>query len=150
VQNYFYYALTQQASDPVAFLTSEYKRVLPAFDRKTSDGGRFMWCIAPLCHAAGRKIYRRGIADFVAVQPALAVQADLAANEIQLFDFVPVTATPRPAPKVFHLDFRTPVNKPSVVVFYRAVSDIDYQTVMERVLMNLMRELDAKEAGPRP
>jgi hypothetical protein len=143
VENYFIFALTRSTADPLQFLDSGFQRIPPA-RAFAGDGGRFMWCTAPLCHAAGRKIYRQGIANFMALQPEDAAKAGLAHQEIKLFDFAPLTVAAKKAPEVLALDFTTPVTNPTVVVFHRPVSDTDYRTVMESVLTNLVAELDPK------
>lgn len=85
VQNYFVYCLTRSKEDPIAFLTSG-PHPLPT-------GGRNMWCTAPMLHAAGRKIYRRGQDDFVALRPEVARQQGLADRGIEVFRFVPIRVT---------------------------------------------------------
>jgi hypothetical protein len=145
VENYFIYALTQSTADPVAFLGSGFHRI-PVGRALEGDGGRFMWCTAPLCHAAGRNIYREGIANFMAMQPEDAETAGLADKRIDLFDFVPVTVVPKQPPRVLTLDFKTPVANPRVLAFHRPVSDTDYRTVMESVLANLVADLGRDEA----
>jgi hypothetical protein len=140
VQNYFIYALTESTADPLAFLQSGFQRI-PLGRAFAGDGGRFMWCTAPLCHAAGRNLYRRGIADFLALQPEDAAKAGLADKKIELYDFVPVTVVPKQPPKVLTLDFKTPVKNPRIFTFRRPVTDTDYRTVMESVLANLVAEL---------
>ena len=70
LRNYFVYCLTKSPADPIAFLSSG-PHPLPA-------GNRSMWCTAGLLHAAGRKIYPRGNADFVALTPSEAARAGLA------------------------------------------------------------------------
>jgi hypothetical protein len=141
VENYFVYALTRSEADPVPFLDSGFQKI-PRARAFAGDGGRFMWSTAPLCHAAGRSIYRRVIAEFVALHPDDAEKAGMAAQKIELYDFVPVTAIPKSAPKVLTLDFKTATNDARLVSFHRPVSDKDYKIVMESVLMNLVAELD--------
>jgi len=148
VENYFIYALTASPADPLAFLGSGFQRI-PLGRAFAGDGGRFMWCTAPLCHAAGRNIYRRGIADFLALQPEDAQKAGLAGQKIELYDFVPVTVVPKQLPKVLTLDFKTPVNNPQTLAFRRPVTETDYRTVMESVLANLMAEL-GRDEGKKP
>lgn len=140
VENYFIYALTQSKADPLAFLGSGFQRI-PLGRAMEGDGGWFMWCTGPMCHAAGRSIYRQGIANFMAMQPDEAERAGLADKKIELFDFVPVTVAPKEPPRVLSLDFKKPVADPKVVAFRRAVSDTDYRTVMESVLANLIAGL---------
>jgi hypothetical protein len=136
-----HFALTRSTADPLQFLDSGFQRIPPA-RAFAGDGGRFMWCTAPLCHAAGRKLYRQGIANFMALQPGHAAKAGLAGQEIKLFDFAPTMVAAKKAPEVLTVDFTTPVTNPTVVVFHRPVSDTDYRTVMESVLTNLIAELD--------
>ncbi len=88
VQNFFIYCLTGLKADPIAFLRTG-PHPLPG-------QGREMWCTAPLFHAAGRKIYRRGLDDFLALPPAEARKSGLADNEVKLFDFVPIRAAVDP------------------------------------------------------
>ena len=85
VQNFFVYCLTRSQADPIEFLT--------AGPQPLPTGGRNMWCTAPMFHAAGRKIYRRGKNDYIALRPDAAIQAGLADQEIEVFRFVPMRAT---------------------------------------------------------
>jgi hypothetical protein len=85
VQNFFVYCLTRSQADPIEFLKAGPKP-LPT-------GGRNMWCTAPMFHAAGRKIYRRGKDDYIALRPDAAIQAGLADREIDGFRFVPMRVT---------------------------------------------------------
>jgi hypothetical protein len=95
VQNFFVYCLTKSPAPPVEFLKTGPHPV--------PTGPRAMWCTAPLFHAAGRKIYQRSEADFVALQPADAERAGLAEKDVEVYRFVPiktkldVPATPRAA-----------------------------------------------------
>jgi hypothetical protein len=84
VRNYFVYCLTRSPADPIAFLDSG-PYPLP-------QGPRRMWCTAPMFHAAGRKIYQRGSADFVALSAAAAAQAGVAHQLSDPFQFVPIRA----------------------------------------------------------
>jgi hypothetical protein len=140
VENYFIYALTKSPEDPIKFLNSGFQRI-PRARAFAGDGGRFMWSTGPLCHAAGRKIYRQNIANFVALAPENADKAELADRQVELFDFVPVAVALKMPPQVLTLDFKTAVTDPRVFTFRRPVSDSDYQTVMESVLTNLIAEL---------
>jgi hypothetical protein len=88
VQNFFIYCLTGSKEDPIAFLRTG-PHPLPG-------QARAMWCTAPLFHAAGRKIYGRGLDDFLALRPAEARKIGLADKEIKLFDFVPLRAAVDP------------------------------------------------------
>jgi hypothetical protein len=85
VQNYFVYALTRSKEEPIPFLATG--------PHPMPGGGRKMWCTAPMFHAAGRKIYQRGDDDYVALSPASAEKAGLAAKEVKVYEFVPFRAT---------------------------------------------------------
>ncbi len=85
VRNYFVYCLTRSTADPIPFLTSG-PHPLP-------KGPRAMWCTAPMFHAAGRKIYRQGPDDFVALLPAEAKKRGLDGKEVDAFRFAPMRAT---------------------------------------------------------
>ncbi len=87
VQNYFVYCLRKTNADPIAFLRGG-PHPLPT-------GRRNIWCTAPLLHAAGRKIYRRGPGDYVALPPAEAEKAGLAERHVEAFRFVPMRAALR-------------------------------------------------------
>ena len=102
VQNFFVYCLTKSKADPMAFLSSG-PHELPDGNLLFPGRRRRMWCTGPLCHAAGRGIYRRGEGDFVALTPTDAARAGLAAERVDLFDFVPVAAKPKRAPLVLPL-----------------------------------------------
>jgi hypothetical protein len=82
VQNFFVYCLTKATANPIEFLAGA-PHPLPT-------GGRAMWCTAPMFHAAGRNIYQRGPADFVALRPAAAAKAGLKDKEVDVFRFVPM------------------------------------------------------------
>jgi len=85
VQNFFVYCLTRSQADPIEFLAGGPPS-LPT-------GGRSMWCTAPMFHAAGRKIYKRGENDYVALRPDAAAKAGLADREVDVFRFVPMRVT---------------------------------------------------------
>lgn len=141
VQNFFVYCLTKSKADPIEFLTSGL-HPLPTGERK-------MWCTAPLIHAAGRKIYRRGPDDFVALAPADAAKAGLAENVIDLFDLVPMSAAvdklPQPATKDkkrtrLSLDVKlNPADNANGYIFHQ--TDERYKEIMPSVLKNLLAEL---------
>jgi hypothetical protein len=144
VQNYFIYALSKSKDDPLKFLESGFQRI-PRARAFAGDGGRFMWSTGPLCHAAGRNIYRKGLANFVSLSPGDAKQAGLLDHQVEPFDFVPVTVTPKQAPNTLTLDFKTSVPNPHIFAFRRPVADIDYKTIMELVLTNVIAELGRPE-----
>jgi hypothetical protein len=85
VQGYFAYCLSKSMVDPIGYLA-----FVP---RHTPKGNRNMWCTAPMLHAAGRKVYQRAEGDFVALPPAEAEKAGLAAKVVEAFQFVPMRAT---------------------------------------------------------
>jgi len=140
VQNYFIYCLTFSRADPIPFLDSGFQKI-PAARAFAGDGGRFIWCTAPFCHAAGRKIYRKGIADFHALQPAEAERLGLADARVDLFDFVPARVVRQDTNASLRIDVKRAAADSQVQVFHRPVTDTDYRSVMESVLANLTAEL---------
>ena len=140
VQNFFVYCLTFSKEDPIKFLDSGFQKI-PMARAFAGDGGRFIWCTAPFCHAAGRSIYRKGIADFHALQPEEAERLGIAGDKIDLFDFVPASVKTKELHKSLEIDVKgAPADSP-VKVFHRPVTDTDYRSVMESVLTNLTAEL---------
>lgn len=140
VQNFFVYCLTFSKEDPIRFLDSGFQKI-PMARAFAGDGGRFIWCTAPFCHAAGRNIYRKGIADFHALQPEEAERLGIADAKIDLFDFVPASVKTKELHKSLEIDVKgAPADSP-VKVFHRPVTDTDYRSVMESVLTNLTAEL---------
>lgn len=144
VQNYFVYCLTFSKEDPIKFLDSGFQKI-PMARAFAGDGGRFMWCTAPFCHAAGRNIYRKGIADFHALQPEEAKRMGIADARIDLFDFVPARVTPKERHKSLEIEVKGASADSAVKVFHRPVTDTDYRSVMESVLTNLTAELGRKK-----
>lgn len=144
VQNYFIYCLTFSKEDPLKFLDSGFQKI-PMARAFAGDGGRFIWCTAPFVHAAGRNIYRKGIADFHALQPEEAERLGIADAKIDLFDFVPISVKPKEPHKSLEMEVKgAPADSP-VKVFHRPVTDTDYRSVMESVLTNLTAELGNKK-----
>lgn len=140
VQNYFIYCLTFSKEDPLKFLDSGFQKI-PMAKAFAGDGGRFIWCTAPFVHAAGRNIYRKGIADFHALQPEEAKRLGIADAKIDLFDFVPINVKLKEPQKSLEMEVKgAPADSP-VKVFHRPVTDTDYRSVMESVLTNLTSEL---------
>jgi hypothetical protein len=140
VQNYFIYCLTFSQEDHIKFLDSGFQKI-PAARAIAGDGGRFIWCTAPFCHAAGRNIYRKGIADFHALQPEEAERLGIADAKIDLFDFVPANVKPKEIHKSLEIEVKSAPADSRVKVFHRPVTDTDYRAVMESVLTNLTAEL---------
>lgn len=143
VQNYFIYCLTFSKEDPLKFLDSGFQKI-PMARAFAGDGGRFIWCTAPFVHAAGRSIYRQGIADFHALQPEEAERLGIAGNKIDLFGFVPANVKTKEPLKSLEIDVKGAAADSMVKVFHRPVTDTDYRSVMESVLANLTAELDRK------
>lgn len=94
VQSFFVYCLTKSKDDPIRFLASG-PHPLP-------KGQRNMWCTAPLLHAAGRTIRRRGDGDFVALPPA---DGDKGAAP---YSFVPIRVTVGGPALAFDLNAKEP------------------------------------------
>lgn len=143
VQNYFIYCLTFSKDDPLKFLDSGFQKI-PMARAFAGDGGRFIWCTAPFVHAAGRSIYRLGIADFHALQPEEAERRGISANKIDLFGFVPASVRTKVPLKSLEVDVKGAAADSMVKVFNRPVTDTDYRSVMESVLANLTTELGHK------
>lgn len=143
VQNYFIYCLTFSKDDPLKFLDSGFQKI-PMARAFAGDGGRFIWCTAPFVHAAGRSIYRQGIADFHALQPEEAERLGIAGNKIDLFGFVPASVKTKEPLKSLEIDVKGAAADSMVKVFHRPVTDTDYRSVMESVLTNLTAELGRK------
>ncbi|MBE2285438.1 MAG: hypothetical protein IAE77_18395 [Prosthecobacter sp.] len=140
VQNYFIYCLTGSKEPHLPFLAKEQQKI-PTPRGIAGDGGRFIWCTAPFVHAAGRSIYRKGIADFHALQPAEAERLGLAGAKIDLFTFVPASVKTKEPLKSLEIDVKSAAPDSPVQVFHRPVTDTDYRSVMESVLANLAAEL---------
>ncbi|MGV3662250.1 MAG: hypothetical protein ACO1TE_18840 [Prosthecobacter sp.] len=147
VENFFIYCLTSSQEDPLKFLDSGFQKI-PMARAFAGDGGRFIWCTAPFCHAAGRSIYRQGIADFHALQPAEAERLGIAANKVELFDFVPAQVKTKEPLKSLEIEVKGAPADSMVKVFHRPVTDTDYRSVMESVLANLAAELGRKPQTP--
>jgi hypothetical protein len=140
VQNYFVYCLTKSKDDPIAFLKSG-PHPLP-------KGGRQMWCTAPMLHAAGRKMYRRGDDDFVALSPSGAEKAGLADKAVDVYQFVPVrlkvAGLPGPGKdgkKPSPLKLRAELNPPQSTTFVFRATSPQYGKVLASCLKNLVSEL---------
>jgi hypothetical protein len=133
VRNFFAYALTKSKEEPIAFLASG-PHDLP-------KGPKDMWCTAPMLHAAGRKVYERGPDDFVALPPAEAEKAGLAAKGVPCFDFVPMRATlaeaTPAAPAALRVDLKPA--EPDGCVFRQ--TDPRYKKAMASCLKNLLADL---------
>ena len=138
--NFFVYCLAPSQDDPIKFLKSGRRRI-------TSNGGyrsygkRQMWCTGPLCHAAGRKIYRRGPGDYVAMTAVAASAAGLSDECVKVFDFIPVAAKPTRPPYELKLEYGPTTNKPNAMAFHRLVGDAEYREIMGSVLRNLLLSL---------
>jgi hypothetical protein len=128
VQNFFVYCLTKSTADPIAFLNSG-PHPLPT-------GPRGMWCTAPMFHAAGRKVYQRGVDDFVALSPAGAERAGLAEKAVDVFEFVPMSASLENGVK---LGVKLNPAQPNGFVF--RYTDPHYQQMLVSCLKNLLAEL---------
>ena len=92
-----------------------------------------------MIHAAGRKVYERGPDDFVALSPAEAQEAGLAAKEAKVFDFVPMRATvadaPPPAVAALRVDLKPAA--PNGLIF-RITEPQRYGKAMASCLKNLL------------
>lgn len=88
LQNWFIYALTKpRGVDPLGFLTAPQQADVR---RRVWAMPRNMWCTGPFLHAAGRKVYRRGPDDFVALSPERAQERGLQDDDVAAFRFVPM------------------------------------------------------------
>jgi len=134
VRRYFGYAFSKSKEDALAYLSSG----APA-DRK---GLKDMWCTGPMIHAAGRKVYERGPDDFVALSPAEAQEAGLAAKEAKVFDFVPMRAAlaDAPPPAVAALGVDLKPAEPNGFIF-RITDPPRYGKAMASCLKNLLAGL---------
>ncbi len=95
LQNWFIYALTKQQGDPIEFLSAPQQAPVR---EKLWPMPRNMWCTAPFLHAAGRKVYLRGEADYIALNPTEAEKLGLKDKAVDAFGFVPMQATARSNP----------------------------------------------------
>ncbi len=138
VRNFFVYCLTRSKADPMEFLRSG-PHPLP-------QGKRRMWCTAPLFHAAGRRIYRRGADDFVALRPTAARQAGLADREVHVFEFVPMRGRAAEEMKEgkLQLDVQLRPAEPAGFVFH--IASDRYGPVIESCLRNLLGGLGRPDA----
>lgn len=130
VQNYFVYALTRCKEEPLAFLQSG-KHALPG-------GKRPMWCTAPLFHAAGRQIYRRGPEDFVALTDSAARRAGLQDKLIRTHEFVSMRLDLQGFPVLGRA--RQNAAPSNAVFVFRAVAP-DYSKILSCCLKNLLADL---------
>ena len=87
LQNWFLFALTKPAGASRSRISRKPQD--PAARAEVWKTSRNMWCTAPLLHAAGRRVYERSEADYIALPPAEAAKAGLSEKEVKLFDFVP-------------------------------------------------------------
>jgi len=141
VQNFFVYCLTKSKDDPIRFLASGAQPV--------PKGPRKMWCTAPLLHAAGRRVYQRADADFVALQPEQAAKAGLGDKAIEPYAFVPIriaVAEPAEPPKDkaaprgrTTLAFELNPKEPSCSVF--RATDKRYALILPSCLKSLLAGL---------
>jgi len=138
--NFFVYCLTHSQDDPIEFLKSRRRRIASGGDYR-SYGTRQMWCTGPLCHAAGREVYRRGPDDYVAMTTEDAVAAGLSDECVKVFDFIPVAVKPTRPPYELKLEYQPRANKPNAIAFHRLVSDARYREIMGSVLRNLLLSL---------
>jgi hypothetical protein len=140
VRNYFAYALTGSWEDPI--------RGLAGGPRPAPPGPRGMWSTASLLHAAGRRIYRRGEGDFVALTPSAAAEAGLADRETRVYEFrsarLRVDRRPETAQPIITPDFDAA--QPDCRLFH--VTDPRYAAVMGSVLKNLIAGLGRAAAPP--
>lgn len=139
VQNYFVYCLTRSKAEGIPFLRSG-PHPLPG-------GRRRMWCTAPLLHAAGRKIYRRGPDDFVALSSADARRAGLARKEVRVFEFLPMRGRAEKQTKQgkVQLDVQLKPAEPAGFVF--CTTNDRYGRIMQSCLKNLLGGLGRGNAG---
>jgi len=176
VENYLLYALNKaqfsadcghhaqrwccsRASVPKVPLPGDPLEYLTSGPNPRPGGHRTqIWAAGPLCHPAGRQIYRRGPEDYVALRPADAARRGLAESRVDVFDFVPVAVKvrqtpqkptknepkigPEKAPLVLELDYRPEDAKPDAMAFHVPGETRDYQRVMESVLINLLKSLE--------
>ncbi|MBN2133832.1 MAG: nucleoside hydrolase [Sedimentisphaerales bacterium] len=139
LQNWFLYALTKPAgADPIGFLSKPQDPTVRAEVWKTP---RNMWCTAPLLHAAGRRVYERSEADYIALPPAEARLAGLSGKEVKLFDFVPMKVAVGTGEKnVVRVDLTTDVQKSNAYVFQSTPAD--YDKVLTSCLKHLFADLE--------
>jgi hypothetical protein len=100
-----------------------------------------MWCTAPMFHAAGRKVYQRGEGDFLALTPAEAEKAGLAAKAVDAFGFVPMRATLGDESGKPAAGFRVELNPAAPSGFVFRATDPRYKQIMPSCLKNLLAEL---------
>ncbi len=135
LQNWFLYALTKpKGVDSIEFLTRPQD---PHARAEVWKATRNMWCTAPFFHAAGRRIYRRGNGDYVALQQIAAKQQGLADAEVDVIRFVPVRLGAECSDDgAVHVQMERKSNEPNGFVFESASSD--YNTIMTDCLKNLL------------
>jgi hypothetical protein len=147
LQNFFIFALTKpQGVDPLAFLTAPQK---PEDRTAVWNMPRYMWCTAPFFHAAGRKIYAKGDADWQALADAKANDGGKSEQPVDVFGFVPVRLK---ADKVqsgaVQVTFASDPKSPATVF---EIHDERYEPIMTACLKHLLAGIPVTDqANPQP
>ena len=147
LQNFYIFALTKpQGVDPLDFLSATPK----SEDRAAVwNMSRAMWCTAPFFHAAGRRIYAKGDADWQALADTKTGDATNAERPVDVFDFVPVRLQ---AEKVksgaIQVTFASDPKSPATVF---EIHDERYEPIMTACLKHLLAGIPvAEQASPPP
>ncbi len=131
LQNFFIYALERKdprLEDPVAYLVRSPEEE-PR--RRLWRNVRNMWCTAPMIHAAGRSLYRKGETWAALPSPATGFEPT------PVFDFVPAGIR-------IDRDMKTTLDstdKEGNVKLFHLLDQPNYQTAMTRSLGRLLAEM---------
>ncbi|GHT17048.1 hypothetical protein AGMMS4956_20340 [Bacteroidia bacterium] len=132
VQNLLIYAATSSSTDPIEYLV----RTPGAF---TTDI-KGMWSIAPLVHAAGRKIYVKGNGNYFAYSPQEAQNLGIDNSKVDVFLFHTIRLSQTSPDGASHLPVlagELDVAESSVQVFQYIYPD--FNEAMVSVLANIMK-----------
>ncbi len=141
VQRFFAYAFARSKADPIGVLAQDSPSPLPG-------GARHMWSTPTLAHAAGLRIYRRGVDDYVFLAPDDAGRLGLSGHEVKPFEFAPVRVVatrvegddaPTDNPALGAIRVEREPSKPNAMVFRQ--TDPDYGKIMNSCLKNLFSQL---------
>jgi hypothetical protein len=147
LQNFYIFALTKpQGVDPLDFLTAPQK---PEDRTSVWNMTRNMWCTAPFFHAAGRKIYANGDADWQALANPTTSDGKQTGSPIDVFDFVPVRIKAETVKSgAVQITFASDPKSPATVF---EIHDERYEPIMTACLKHVLAGISvADRASPQP
>lgn len=137
LQNWFIFALTKPAADPIAFLSQPQKE---DGRKRVWAMRRNMWCTAPFLHAAGLTVVQAA-PDRWEVRPQAAV-----GDAKRLFDFLPAKVAVEPSGKAaLVLDQQAP-GEP--VLVFKILDPAAYDAAMTKVLRELYAKMPLDSSLP--